>query len=112
MSGDRAEGVSRLKEKLLELRWAYMAGMPRRLERLCALWTDYEATGGEAGLDEILRETHKIAGTATMYGLADLGSIAREIEDRLLDLQRDGAQVVPDELSAAMARFLNWRSED
>lgn len=76
-----------LKEKLLKLQNEYASNIPERLELITCLWKSYQDDTSEQNYQPLLTEVHKIAGTATMYGLKDLGEIAFHAEEEILALK-------------------------
>ena len=76
-----------LREKLLKLQREYGDNVPQRLEYIQDKWQLYLNDGSEDALKQVIGEIHKMAGTATTYGFAELGQRASLAEDVLIDLQ-------------------------
>lgn len=99
----------RLREKLLKLQKAYCDGVPGRLEEVKRLWDIYCETQDAHSFAEVVSQVHKLAGTATMYGLEELGQLALVTEAALLSHnESDDDKAKYEETVVAMRHFLNW----
>lgn len=76
-AGSRAAQVL---EQLAALRAAYVAALPARAARIATLWARFrqeeDMTAGRMACGDI----HRLAGTASLFGLATLGADARKAE--------------------------------
>ena len=62
----------------------FRRGLPHRLEAMEAVWNSHTAGDLEADwLPELERYAHNLAGTASTFGLLDVGEAARTLELRL-----------------------------
>lgn len=109
MTEDDARAAS-LRAKLLKLQHAYAEGIPDRLTKIGRVWRAYRATGAEEARTETLTRVHKMAGTATMYGLGDLGKLAFTAEETLLALEEDSSDRTVADAESAIGRLLEWSS--
>ena len=97
MSKDNERSL-RLTIKLQALQNAYCQGMAARLSEIGEIWTYHIEHGDTESFATVLNKVHMLSGTATMYGLKELGQIAETAENALLDL-KDEAE--PDALQVA-----------
>lgn len=61
-----------------ELQRAYVAELPAKIDAIARL-----AQGGDAARDELLRELHRLGGSAGSHGFGALGSVAQDWERAL-----------------------------
>lgn len=66
--------------KLAALRESYREGLPQRLEEILAAWRHYDDAPSPEGLLAMRRLVHKLAGTAGLFGLRELGQHAMALE--------------------------------
>ena len=100
--------AERLRTKLLELQEAYVKGIPVRLADIGQTWDTYCSTQGAVALAQVLNEVHKLAGTATMYGLGDLGKYAYTAEEALLALEDEITAEMLEDADSALNRLLGY----
>jgi len=96
-----------LKEKLLKLQNEYASNIPERLKLITRLWKSYQDDTSEQNYQPLLTEVHKIAGTATMYGLKDLGEIAFHAEEEILALKN--RTVNTEKAGKKINALIKWR---
>ena len=69
----------------------YAASLPERLAAVERPWSDLQRTGPADKRRDLtlamIRATHGIAGTAALFGFAELGRVAVELEDFLVDIR-------------------------
>lgn len=99
---ERARKVTaeEFRRHLDALRVDYRARLPAKVSAICQLWRD--ATGGAlpaAVLDDLRRELHTLAGSATTFGVAQVSALAGAAES-VLDPFCE-RRVMPDAASAA-----------
>lgn len=68
--------------KLAELRDAYIASLPKKLD-------DIQSVLSRQSLDEMHDYAHRLRGTAGSYGLASVSEAAGAIEDRIEKIEPD-----------------------
>ncbi|MDJ0933327.1 Hpt domain-containing protein [Breoghania sp.] len=89
MNGLHDDVAQQIQEQLLELRREFVEGLPPRLKEIGDLWGDYAPDGDRKSGKELLSAIHKIAGTATIFGVTDLGQLARNLQIALEDIFDD-----------------------
>lgn len=72
--------AAQVLEQLAALRANYVAAMPVRAARIAALWARFRGEGDVVAGREACGEIHRLAGTASLFGLAALGADARKAE--------------------------------
>jgi HPt (histidine-containing phosphotransfer) domain-containing protein len=83
----------RLGREFDELRAEYRSEMPAKLARLDALWSRVAAgTADDAERAELRRALHTIAGSASSFGLPEIGDAARAAENFLESTSDLGAE--------------------
>ncbi len=103
-----------LQAAMRELRHDYLAEAP---ERLAELRADLEAlqAGAAGSLTSLKGRFHRLAGSGGSYGLADVSSISRDMEQWLRTIPAAGAAEVA-RIAEAIARletaFLRAREAD
>ena len=75
------------KEKLAQLNAEYRDALPGKFADMDALWARYPDAGALADLHRLL---HTMAGSAKVFGFAALGIAAREVENALAPIVKEG----------------------
>lgn len=75
------------KEKLAQLNAEYRDALPAKFSEIDALWGRYPDAGALADLHRLL---HTMAGSAKVFGCAALGGVAREAENALAPIVKEG----------------------
>ncbi len=84
-----------LEEALKELRNTFLEGLPERLEEMTTSWAKVRVS--PTLVDELKRcsrHFHSLAGTAGTFGFAELGDLARNIEDALRPSIASGSGII------------------
>ena len=94
MSSVSAEEFARM---LAEMRDAYLAELPQRLEGIEALMLDVDRTDDFADLYETLyREVHSIKGSAGTHGLHAISTVCHNLEDCLAEVSAEQSKITQD----------------
>ncbi|WP_430474379.1 Hpt domain-containing protein [Thalassospira lucentensis] len=76
-----------LKSKLKKLQDDYANSIPEKLTEISDNWEQCESPQDEASIDRLIQSIHKLAGTAKTYGFSELGILANNAENELIDFQ-------------------------
>ncbi|MCC9620428.1 Hpt domain-containing protein [Thalassospira sp. MA62] len=76
-----------LQEKLKALQKTYADALPGKMDEIDASWNSFTTSRDENTLEDAIRLTHKLAGTAKTYGFGDLGEYAKAAELNLISLK-------------------------
>ncbi len=72
---------------LEEQRAAYRAGLPDRIADIAARWDKVGQNAADRhGLEELLRAAHGLAGSGATFGLVEISTDAKVLEERLQSL--------------------------
>ncbi len=94
------DGLQRIRMQLQEMQKEYIASLPARLDEISTLWHAYSSSRDPDTGRALVTATHKVAGTSTLYGLTELGALARSLEEQLAD-ELDGIDDITDQDSFA-----------
>lgn len=95
VTGEAADRAAAVARRMADLRTDYRASLPERAARIAALWSRYRADGDRKVGHEARDLVHRLAGTASVFGIAELGLAAHDVE---AEMQRalDGLASVDD----------------
>lgn len=82
--------------QLALLRLQFLAGLPARRAALLAAWAECADGGEEAPWRRLRDIAHKLSGSAPCYGLAAIGSMARELDQQLSGRNRCRERIFAD----------------
>ncbi|MDH4100140.1 MAG: Hpt domain-containing protein [Nitrospirota bacterium] len=78
------ENQDNARKRIDALRRAYARQLPERVEAMETLWAGQKGSNRtKAGLSELARQAHGLAGSGATYGFADVSQAARELELRI-----------------------------
>jgi chemotaxis protein histidine kinase CheA len=73
--------MSPLEMRIHELRLRFVTSLPHRIAAIREAWMRVPVNGSHAaGMNELQRQLHTLAGTAGTYGLGDIAAVACEAE--------------------------------
>ena len=95
-------GVS---NKIAELQQRYIGNLAGRLSSVESAWSSLADQASKAALDELHTHYHKLAGSAGMYGFAELSAVASVAEQAIDQYLQDGVHFSVESLSAHQDEF-------
>jgi len=95
-----------IQQKLQQLRQQYAEKLPARINALEQQWLSLNLNTPSAQYEDLIREFHSLAGSGTSFGFPLITTLAREIEQLLLEAKspvKRNLEEMKNEINAKLA---------